>query len=104
MMEMLLSSRNTMYIDVPEGQPVCQLKRLLSIPIKKELGVWTASKAHAALCKKLFVFKVAINSWITGDVQIWRRVSCFGGTRLDTFQDKILAPALGWLRHYHSYM
>ena len=107
MMEMMLSgNRNFMYMinRVPGGQPVCQLRRFLSIPIKKELAEWTESKAHAALSKKLFVFKVVVCPTITGDVQIWRRISCFGGTRLDTFHDKILAPALGWIRHYHSHM
>jgi hypothetical protein len=36
--------------------------------------------------------------------RIWRRVSISSAMKLNVFQDKIICPALGWLRNYHSYI
>ncbi|KAJ7046487.1 MM3350-like domain-containing protein [Mycena alexandri] len=33
-----------------------------------------------------------------------RRIKVAGATKLSVFQDKILAPALGWTRNYHGYL
>ncbi|KAJ7626609.1 MM3350-like domain-containing protein [Mycena polygramma] len=33
-----------------------------------------------------------------------RRIKVAGATKLSVFQDKILAPALGWTRNYHGYI
>lgn len=35
---------------------------------------------------------------------MWRRIKVAGATKMNTFQDKILAPALGWTRNYHGYL
>ncbi|KAJ7119867.1 MM3350-like domain-containing protein [Mycena epipterygia] len=35
---------------------------------------------------------------------MWRRIKVSGATKLNVFQDKILAPALGWTRNYHGYL
>ncbi|KAJ6622701.1 MM3350-like domain-containing protein [Mycena sp. CBHHK59/15] len=35
---------------------------------------------------------------------MWRKIKVSGATRLSTFQDKILTPALGWTRNYHGYL
>ncbi|KAJ7081571.1 MM3350-like domain-containing protein [Mycena belliarum] len=35
---------------------------------------------------------------------MWRRIKVSGATKLSVFQDKILAPALGWTRNYHGYL
>ncbi|KAF7365610.1 LIM domain and RING finger [Mycena venus] len=35
---------------------------------------------------------------------MWRRIKVAGATKLGVFQDKILAPALGWTRNYHGYL
>lgn len=35
---------------------------------------------------------------------MWRRIKVAGSTKLFAFQDKILAPALGWVRNYHGYL
>jgi hypothetical protein len=34
---------------------------------------------------------------------IWREVRLAGATNLGVFQDKILAPVVGWARNYHGY-
>jgi hypothetical protein len=37
-------------------------------------------------------------------VRVWRVVTCcFGDTNLNAFHDQILAPAMGWRRHFHAY-
>ena len=36
------------------------------------------------------------------NVRVWRLISCYGETDLDTLHDRILAT-MGWVRHYHDY-
>jgi hypothetical protein len=33
---------------------------------------------------------------------VWRRFRCSSAVNLDTFQDKILQPVMGWTRNYHT--
>ncbi|KAK7055619.1 MYND-type domain-containing protein [Favolaschia claudopus] len=40
----------------------------------------------------------------TADCLMWRRIKVAGATKISVFQDKILAPALGWTRNYHGYL
>jgi hypothetical protein len=35
--------------------------------------------------------------------QVWRRLRVCGGTTLRALHDRLLQPALGWCRRYHSY-
>lgn len=35
---------------------------------------------------------------------MWRQVKVSGAMKISAFQDKILAPALGWVRNYHGYI
>lgn len=35
--------------------------------------------------------------------KVWRLVTCHADTNLDSFHDQIIAPAMGWRRHYHGY-
>ena len=96
----------------PLAKPDVQLKQLLSVPVAKALSLRSDTPEHAALCDQLFVINVQLSKRNAGnrgvdgikDISMWRQLSVFGGTRLDTLHDKILAPAIGWVRHYHSYM
>lgn len=36
-------------------------------------------------------------------IRVWRRIRCSGGLNLRQFQDRVLAPAMGWSRNYHGY-
>ncbi|KAJ6474005.1 MM3350-like domain-containing protein [Mycena vitilis] len=40
----------------------------------------------------------------TGEDRIWRRFICSGGMSLGVFQDKVLAPLMGWVRNFHSHI
>jgi hypothetical protein len=35
--------------------------------------------------------------------EVWRLVTCHADTNLEAFHDQIIAPAMGWTRHYHGY-
>ncbi|GBE89604.1 MM3350-like domain-containing protein [Sparassis latifolia] len=39
-----------------------------------------------------------------GEPRIWRRFRLSGGIKLSVFQDKVLAPILGWVRNFHCYV
>ena len=86
-------------------KPGIQLKQLMAVPVVAALDHRSETQEHAALCEQLFLLRVKLSSRNAGDEhEVWRRLSVFGGTRLDTLHDKILGPAMGWTRHYHSYM
>eukprot|EP00123_Amoebidium_parasiticum_P012496 comp21397_c0_seq1/m.29457 comp21397_c0_seq1/g.29457 ORF comp21397_c0_seq1/g.29457 comp21397_c0_seq1/m.29457 type:complete len:717 (-) comp21397_c0_seq1:172-2322(-) len=38
------------------------------------------------------------------DTQVWREVCVSGGVILSVLHDKVLVPAMGWCRNYHSYV
>jgi len=38
-----------------------------------------------------------------GEPRIWRRFRVSAGMKLSVFQDKVLAPILGWVRNFHCY-
>ncbi|KAJ7161212.1 MM3350-like domain-containing protein [Mycena filopes] len=40
----------------------------------------------------------------TGEDRIWRRFVVSGGMSLGVFQDKVLAPLMGWVRNFHAHI
>ncbi|KAJ7432416.1 MM3350-like domain-containing protein [Mycena galericulata] len=40
----------------------------------------------------------------TGEDRIWRRSVVSGGMSLGVFQDKVLAPLMGWVRNFHAHI
>ncbi|KAJ7195805.1 MM3350-like domain-containing protein, partial [Mycena pura] len=40
----------------------------------------------------------------TGADRIWRRFIVSGGLSLGVFQDKVLAPLMGWVRNFHAHI
>ncbi|KAJ7024662.1 MM3350-like domain-containing protein [Mycena alexandri] len=40
----------------------------------------------------------------TGEDRIWRRFIVSGGMSLGVFQDKVLAPLMGWVRNFHTHI
>lgn len=99
------------------GYPEKQMQRLFSAPCVRELASWSDSSACEGLVDKIFVLKVYLHPLHTcpdesksfnkklddPNVVCWRLLTVFGGTTLATMHDRILAPAMGWVRHYHSY-
>lgn len=51
----------------------------------------------------LKVFMPSIYKKGTREPMIWRRFRCSSGLRLSAFQDKILAPIMGWVRNFHCH-
>ncbi|CAH1775893.1 unnamed protein product [Owenia fusiformis] len=47
-----------------------------------------------------FILKIRMNGNVP---EIWRRFKVSGGVTLNTFQDKIVTPIMGWVRNYHAY-
>ena len=95
--------------------PEIQVKKLFAAPFERALAERSKSKEHLRLQSKIFVLKYSLTPFITSyekewedrltdaTVRAWRLISCFGETNLDTLHDRILGPAMGWCRHFHTY-
>ncbi len=109
-------------------KPSLQLRTALAAPVQRELARWSDTSQFAALAKDaLLVLRISLSAYNAtggnnkarvraarlnddpelGDARptprVWRLVSCFANTTLAAFHDRVLAPAMGWARHYHSY-
>ena len=65
---------------------------------KEKLATARPSVEH--LFKRDFIIKVHLEG-ITPE--IWRRIRVSGGISLHVLHDKVLGPAIGWVRNYHGY-
>eukprot|EP00111_Clytia_hemisphaerica_P002919 TCONS_00008282-protein len=95
--------------------PEIQIKKLFAAPFERALTERSKSKEHLRLQSKIFVLKYSLTPFITSyeeewedrltdkKVRAWRLISCYGETNLDTLHDRILGPAMGWCRHFHTY-
>ncbi|KAJ7258743.1 MM3350-like domain-containing protein [Mycena haematopus] len=86
-----------------ELQPQVQFVKALME--QKKAKIAAARDPQRELCD--FVLAVRLRSTesaSTTSCLMWRRIKVAGATKLSVFQDKILAPALGWTRNYHGYL
>jgi len=96
--------------------PEVQVKKLYAAPIERELKQRSTTAEHRALEENIFVLKYSLSPFATrysedfededysdDNVCVWRLITCYGETTLSTLHDRILGPAMGWSRHYHSY-
>lgn len=109
---MMLSNMSHQYRN---GNPKTQLHKLFAAPIQRQLETFSNTETYSSMADKLFVLKIALHPMHTSqikdiwdrcndpDVVVWRLVSVWADTRLDNFHDQIIAPAMGWRRHYHGY-
>jgi hypothetical protein len=104
------------FANPPLDYPEIQLQRMFAAPVVRELKTRTQTQAHRNLCTKIFVFKIELVPYHTTEqwdsetqtlddnsAPVFRIVSCFGGMTLDNLHDRVLGPAMGFTRHYHSY-
>ena len=104
------------YGNPPMDYPEIQLQRMFAGPVVRELKARAQTQAHKDLCTKIFVFKFELvprhttEQWDSGtqtlddnSAPVFRIVSCFGGMTLNNLHDRVLGPAMGFTRHYHSY-
>ena len=106
-LRMLLANRST--------NAEVQIKKLFATPIERMLTLRSETSEHVALQEKIFVIKFSLSPFNSShhddfhkreedtNVRVWRLITCFGETTLNTLHDRILGPAMGWVRHYHSY-
>ena len=92
-----------------------QMKKLFAAPIERALRWRSQTTEHSVLQEKIFVMKYSLSPFASSysddyyerledeNVRVWRLITCFGETTLNTLHDRILGPAMGWVRHYHSY-
>jgi len=78
----------------PETQFVEYLRQ------KKKEELQNSLPGAEPLFSKVLVLKVEM-AYI--QPLVWRRFKVCGGVTLNVFQDKILSPIMGWVRHYHAY-
>lgn len=99
---------------IPDS-PDIQLYKMFAAPLKRALAQRSKTLQHRELQQKIYVMKFSLAPCASsfGDcyiaranekcVRVWRLITCYGETQLDTLHDRILGPAMGWTRHYHSY-
>lgn len=91
-----------------------QMKMMFAAPIERELKSFSESERFKELATKVYVLKIELSPLCTsakkniverteGKVVVWRLVTAFGDTNLDSFHGMVIAPAMGWRRHYHAY-
>lgn len=98
------------------GDPREQMKRMFAAAAERDLRKFSETQLFRDLGEKVFVLKIYLHAKHTSfksdwwdrqkdhsDVKVWRLVTCFGDTCLDALHDQIIAPAMGWRRHYHGY-
>ncbi|KAF9029480.1 hypothetical protein BDZ89DRAFT_1065450 [Hymenopellis radicata] len=58
------------------------------------------------LTRRDYVLKIYMPKILkeNGEPRVWRRFIVSGGMALDVFQDKILAPLMGWVRNFHGHL
>ncbi|KAJ7846872.1 MM3350-like domain-containing protein [Mycena olivaceomarginata] len=84
------------------GQLLPQVQTINALMEKKKAKIAAAQKE---LCDFVLVVRLrSTESASTTSCLTWRRIKVAGATKLSIFQDKILAPALGWTRNYHGYL
>ncbi|KAF7357402.1 MYND-type domain-containing protein [Mycena sanguinolenta] len=86
-----------------ELQP--QVQFINALMEQKKAKLTAARDPQRELCD--FVLTIRLRSTETASTTtclMWRRSKVAGATKLSVFQDKILAPALGWTRNYHGYL
>ena len=109
---MMLSNMRHQYRN---GNPKNQLQKLFAAPIQRQLEAFGKTETYSLMADKLFVLKIALHPVHTTqsddfwdrinnpDVVVWRLVTVWADTGLDSFHDQIIAPAMGWRRHYHGH-
>ena len=127
-MQSMMKRMKTQFMYMGKEKPEAQVMRLFSLPTQRKLARRSMSNEHKQLGEKLFVLKVSLCPYNTSEhceisrdsstvtwatefrkrseskVRVWRLVSCYGNMTFANLHDRILGPAMGWVRHYHAYM
>lgn len=97
-------------------KPEEQLERMFAAPIEREFKKYAETETFSKFGDKVYLLHIEmapINTSTLDDNQskmrdknapkVWRIVTCHGDMNLDGLHDQIIAPAMGWRRHYHAY-
>ncbi|KAJ6455428.1 MM3350-like domain-containing protein [Mycena sanguinolenta] len=87
------------------GELEPQVQFINALMEKKKATLAAARDPQRELCDFVLTIRLrSTESASTTTCLMWRQLKVAGGTKLSVFQDKILAPALGWTRNYHAYL
>ena len=109
-----------------EHEPYEQIQRMMAAPLERKMKEYSISRSEDEEFQKgasqLYVILIKLHpthTTATGDSiepmtdkekkenenapKVWRLLVCHADTNLDSFHDQIIAPAMGWRRHYHGY-
>lgn len=95
-------------------KPEVQTKKMFAAPVVRQLARFSETARFRELATKVYVLKIELHPMCTSPkpgfyekmddpVKVWRLVATFGDTNLDSLHDQIIAPAMGWRRHYLAY-
>lgn len=85
---------------VVEHEPAVQF--IQSLAFRKELDILKYRAANPSeLVPRDYILDIVVSDI---SPRIWRRVNVSSAMPLSVFQDKVICPALGWLRNYHGYI
>ncbi|KAL0954367.1 hypothetical protein HGRIS_003358 [Hohenbuehelia grisea] len=89
------------YMSMKEGTPEEQFVRVFMERKKEQL----AKIDLHDLDKQDVILKISLAflNDATGQPRVWRRVRVSAGIKLSAFQDKVVAPVMGWVRNLHAY-
>lgn len=116
MMKMVAMMSNQFIYSGPGApkNPEVQIRMMFASPIVRQMKEFSKTPRFEELGKKIYVIKVELapvhtsekddfDDRIEDKVRCWRLLTCYGDTNLDSLHDQILAPAMGWRRHFHAY-
>ena len=86
-----------------DDPPELQFTRRLVAQREDLLRVQRADARLSRSCGRDLVIRVELLSDRHDVPAVWRRIRVSGRMPLCVLHDKVLAPAMGWTRHYHGY-
>ena len=87
-------------------EPFEQVHRMMAAYHERTLEEYSHTKEFQDGQSQLYVLLIQLHPshhTCTHKNKVWRLVTCHADTNLDSFHDQIMAPAMGWRRHYHGY-
>jgi len=103
--------------------PYEQVHRMMAAPLERKMEKYSQSDEFLKGSSQLYVILIELHPNHTKtsggesidamtpqeakdsrhSPKVWRLVVCHADTNLDSIHDQIIAPAMGWRRHYHGY-
>eukprot|EP00978_Attheya_sp_CCMP212_P045873 scaffold364256_cov44-Attheya_sp.AAC.1 len=86
-------------------EPYQQVQHIMAAYQERKLNEYSQAGEFQNGSSQLYILLIRLHPVHTEGTKtnVWRIVACHADTNLDSFHDQIMAPAMGWRRHYHAY-